>query len=136
MQIHHLSSPCGLVRIQPITSWGIPRGLSRIAGQGRGTKVKHPVLHALARSGADDVTLRENIPSSKTMGYNPGFLLKRGSISDAYEFTQNPHKQSYKQFQNPPCSKPWAVPGFLLKIGQFRNLGNLPEIHKNNPASS
>ena len=84
------------------------------------------------------------------------FAQKR-PIFDPCEFTRNRHKQWRKQlemilegfrrrfrefgaifrtYQNPPCSKPWASPGFLLKNGQFSTLANSPEINTNNRANS
>ena len=82
------------------------------------------------------------------MGYSPGFLVKIGRFPTLGEFTRNLFQQAPKQlefhfkahtrrlrefgtisntYQNPSCSKPWAIAqGFLVKIGRFRTLGNLP----------
>ena len=75
----------------------------------------------------------KDLPKSamfETMGYSPGFLLKKRPISNPCEFTRNRHKHSLEEleinlegssrlfrefgaiswtYQNPPCSKPWAI---------------------------
>ena len=86
----------------------------------------------------------QDLPKSaifKTMGYSPGFLLKR-PIFDTLKVTRNRHKQSRKQLEiilegfrrhfrefgaisrtcpNPPFSKPWAIAqGFCSKSAKFR----------------
>ena len=127
-------------------------------GEGERTKIKYPVLQALARSGAD-VTLRGKkqvskslILSSNGMG-QPRLMLKIGrfGILEIYpKFTRaigHKHleihlkacRRRFREFGaisgtylNPPC----YGPGFLLKIGQLRALTNSPEIHTNHPASS
>ena len=158
----------------------------------------------------------QHLPKSvlfKTMGYSPGFLVKIGRFRTLANFSRNlfqqaPNKlefhfKAYRRrlrefgtisntYQNPSCSKPWAIaqafwsksvdfgtlgiypksfrtsskpvripflsmqatfervwddfqhlpksvlfktmgysPGFLVKIGRFRTLGNLPEICSN-----
>ena len=77
-------------------------------------------------------------------GCSPGFLLKIGRFralpNSPQIFTNSPesswksiceHIRRFREFgtipgtyPNPPSSKPWASPGFLLKIGRFRALPN------------
>ena len=80
----------------------------------------------------------------KTMGYSPGFLLRKRPNFDPCEFTRNRHRQSrndletilegfrrrFREFgsisrtcQDRPCSKPWAIAqGFCSKTAKFRPL--------------
>ena len=167
MQMHHLSSPCGLVRIQPITSWGISRGRSRVAGRGRGAprsstqsstrSYDHEQMgcHAARKQKAHNYSFRQaisdtdqNPPCSTSMAITQAFAQNR-PISDSYKITRNLPKQSCKQlvihlqacrkhfvefgaisgtYQNPPCSKPWAiVQAFSSKSVNF----GLLRIHPN-----
>ena len=142
MQMHHLSSPCGLVRIQPIKGWGIPRGLSRVAGQGVVTKVKCPVLHALARSRADHVALRENrrlttIHSvkqndglqSRYFGRNRLTLVVLKAYLWRYPLDHSIWiPQFSRTYQNQPFSKPWLQPTLLA---QNRPISDLWEFYRN-----
>ena len=91
--------------------WTFTRGW---VGEGGGTKVKYPVPHELARSGADDVTLRmqeafqgvwsdfRHLPKSATL-WKPWAIAQafcqNRPISDPCEITRNPHEQSRKLFE-------------------------------------
>ena len=84
------------------------------------------------------------------MGYSPGFLLKNGQYPiRPREFTRNRHKRSRKgleihldgfrrlfrefgaisrTYQNPPCSKPWAIAqAFCSKTADIRPSGIHPK---------
>ena len=85
----------------------------------------------------------------KTMGYSPGFLLKKRQICDPCEITPNRYRKSRKELeiylqafwrrfrefgaisrtcQNPPCSKPWAIAqGFCWKTANLWPLRNHPK---------
>ena len=152
MQMHHLSSPCGLVRIQPITSWGISRGRSRVAGRGEGgTKVKYPVLHALVRSRADGMSRCAKTEGSQLLipsgnfghwpksamfninGYNSGFCPKSAncgplqihskSTQTILQEVSNPFASMWEAFRGV-----WSDFRHLPKSAKFKTMGYSPGI--------
>ena len=139
MQMHHLSSPCGLVRIQPITSWGISRGRSRVAGRGRGAprsstqsstrSYDHEQMgcHAARKQKAHNYSFRQaisdtdqNPPCSTSMAITQAFAQNR-PIADPYKFTRNPHKQSCKKLviHSQACGKHFGEFGAIS--GTYQN---------------
>ena len=151
--------PVGRSRVAGEEREGEPRSNTQSSTPSPGQEQK--MSHCAKWSKAQNHSFRQAKPFWFSEGILVGMgqhrLMTRLFAKKSWKFTRNLHEESRKNletickhrrrfrefgaisgtYQNPPCSKPWAQPpgpygpGFLLKIGQFRNLVKFaPTLHQ------